>query len=102
MPAVHRCSPVFAVADPPRMAKYYADVLGFAIVGGAAAEYAIVARGGFEIHFHLAGHTAAANVDPDAYRGGAYFVVNVVTPSHSASGGSARNASVLSRYIRLR
>jgi uncharacterized glyoxalase superfamily protein PhnB len=76
MNQIQRCSPVFAVANPPRLADYYADKLGFTIVGDAMQEYAIVSRGGFEIHFHLAEHKSADALETDEYRGGAYFLVD--------------------------
>ncbi len=48
-----RIAPSFVVADPVATAEYYRDVLGFEILGYFAEPpvFAMVARGGVEIHF---------------------------------------------------
>ena len=93
MPTIHRCHPVFAVADPVASARHYETVFGFETVGEPAAEYAIVTRGGFEVHLHWV-EAVPAIVTPEApYRGGAYFHVD--DPDALFQEMAARGAEVM-------
>jgi len=89
MNEIRSCAPVFAAADPAALAAYYVAVLGFTAVGEAGPEYAVVALGGHEIHFHLAQVPA---MEAEGYRGGAYFVVEDPDVLHAAL--AARGARV--------
>ena len=92
MSRIHRCSPVFAVLDPPKLADYYVKTFGFDVVGDPIPEYAIVSREGYEIHFHLAAGQPSGNQGDEDYRGGAYFVVEDPDALHEELSG--RGATV--------
>ncbi len=73
MNGITRCAPVFAVASPPDIARYYAATLGFSVQGAPLQEYAIVVRDGYEIHF-IDRHSEASGA-ARGDKGGAYFTV---------------------------
>lgn len=71
---IFSCAPVFSVSNPVDAAQYYRDCLGFEIKGAPVKEYAIVQRGGFEIHLidrHDQNERAKAGD-----QGGAYLTVD--------------------------
>ena len=74
-------APSFVVADVVATAEYYRDVLGFEILGyfGEPTVFAIVARGGVEIHFGKAdAEPQRSNLELRKISSDAYIWVNDV------------------------